>query len=509
MKTPLRVLIVEDSEFDAQVIVSLLRKGGYDVTFQRVEDAGTMRAALAAGGWQLVLADYNLPTFNAPAALQVLQESGLDLPFLIVSGGIGEDIAVACMKAGAHDYLMKGNLHRLAPAVERELRESANRASQREARCAFIESELRYRLLWETCPDAVLLMDPSGRIEFANPAVRDVFGYTAEELVGRPLQTLQPENLAPGHQTEIQRYLETGVRTMTWRATETTGRRRDGVEFPIEVSLSDMLLNDQRRIVGFIRDITERKRAERELRENQEQFRVAREIQQRLFPKSAPACPGFDLSGASYPAEATSGDYYDYLPMLNGRLGIVVGDVTGHGVGPALLMAETRAYLRVLAGRREDVGEILTRANGILAEDVGSERFITLFLGRLDPAARTLTYASAGHSAGFLLDHAGAIKATLRRTGVPLGMQPDTAYAAIPELSIASGDILVLLTDGIEEAVGGNDDMFGIDRTLDVVRRHRDLPASQIVQRLYEEVRSFSQHVPQADDITAIIIKAL
>jgi PAS domain S-box-containing protein len=509
MKTPLRVLIVEDSEFDAQVIVSLLRKGGYDVAFQRVEDAESMRRALEADSWQLILADYNLPTFNAPAALDVLKSTGLDLPFLIVSGGIGEDIAVACMKAGAHDYLMKGNLHRLAPAVERELREAANRANQREARRAFIESELRYRLLWETCPDAVLLMDPRGTIEFANPAVRELFGFSPEELIGRPLSVLQPEKLAPAHRLEIQRYLESGLKAVLWRGTETAGLRRDGVEVPIEVSLSDMLLNGQRRIVGFIRDVTERKRAERELRENQEQFRVAREIQQRLFPKAAPACAGFDIAGASYPAEATGGDYYDYLPMLNDRLGIVVGDVTGHGVGPALLMAETRAYLRVLAGRREDVGEILARANGILAEDMGSERYITLFFGRLDPRQRTLAYASAGHSAGYVLDHSGVTKATLRRTGVPLGIQPDTQYASQPELPLATGDIVLLLTDGIEESAGPDDELFGIERTLDVVRRHRGDPASQIVQHLYESVRSFGCHVPQADDITAIVVKVL
>lgn len=509
MKTPLRVLIVEDSEFDAQVIVSLLRKGGYDVTFQRVEDADSMRQSLASGHWQLVLADYNLPTFNAPAALEVLKSTGLDLPFLIVSGGIGEDIAVACMKAGAHDYLMKGNLNRLAPAVERELREAANRASQREARRAFIESELRYRLLWETCPDAVLLMDPAGRIEFANPAVREVFGFGPEELVGRSLGQLQPDSAGAGHRLEIQRYLETGVKTLAWRATETVGRRRDGVEFPIEVSFSDMLLNGERRIVGFIRDVTERKQAERELRENQEQFRVARDIQQRLFPKAAPACSGFDIAGASYPAEATGGDYYDYLPMLNDCLGVVVGDVTGHGVGPALLMAETRAYLRVLAGRREDAGEILTRANGILSEDVGAERYITLFLGRLDPVARTLAYASAGHSAGYLLGRDGGVKATLRRTGVPLGIQPDTEYRSAPEIGLTSGDVVVLLTDGIEEAASPADELFGVERTLDVIRRHREAPAAEIVRHLYDAVREFGGGVAQADDITVIVIRVL
>src|SRR5258708_17989972 len=130
MKASLRALIVEDSEFDAQVLVSILRKAGYEVTFERIESAAALQAALSAKSWDLVLADYNLPEFNAPAALKILQDSGLDLPFIIVSGGIGEDIAVSAMEAGAHDYLMKGTLIRLAPAAEPELRQAANTASR-------------------------------------------------------------------------------------------------------------------------------------------------------------------------------------------------------------------------------------------------------------------------------------------------------------------------------------------------------------------------------------------
>jgi sigma-B regulation protein RsbU (phosphoserine phosphatase) len=245
------------------------------------------------------------------------------------------------------------------------------------------------------------------------------------------------------------------------------------------------------------------------LRENEEQFRVARDIQQRLFPKAAPALPGFDIGGASFPAEATGGDYFDYLPMLHDRLGVVVGDVTGHGVGPALLMAETRAYLRVLAGRREDAGEILTRVNGILSEDVDGERFVTLFLGRIDPKARTLVYASAGHPPGFVLDQSGAVKATLKRTGIPLGMQSDTHYQPAPEVSLASGDIVLLLTDGIEETSAPDESLFGLERTLELVRANRGKSACEIVQALYETARRFSGGAAQTDDITAIVIKAL
>src|SRR5438132_10753211 len=243
IKVPLRVLIVEDSEFDAQMMVSILRKGGYDVSFERVETADALRKALHDRAWDMILADYNLPDFDAPAALRILQESGLDLPFIIVSGGIGEDIAVEAMKAGAHDYLMKGNLNRLVPAVERELREAANRASQREAKHALQESELRYRLLWETSPDAVILMDTQSQIHFVNPAVKEVFGYAPEEIIGQNLSLLQPERLRGSHMIGLKRYLQSGVKKLNWRASETVGKRKDGVEIPIEVSFSDMDLN--------------------------------------------------------------------------------------------------------------------------------------------------------------------------------------------------------------------------------------------------------------------------
>src|SRR5262245_41485353 len=252
MKTSLRALVVEDSEFDAQIIISFLKKGGYDVNFQRVENAEAMRAALQSEPWQLILADYNLPTFNAPAALEVLQQSGQDLPFIIVSGGIGEDIAVACMKAGAHDYLMKGNLHRLAPAVERELREAANRASQREAKKAVLESELRYRLLWETCPDAVVLVDPERQIHFANPAVKDVFGRSPDEIIGQNLSILVPERMRASPLVALERYAEPATSKLSVKARESVGLRSDGTEIPIEVSISDMVLQGERRFVAFI-----------------------------------------------------------------------------------------------------------------------------------------------------------------------------------------------------------------------------------------------------------------
>lgn len=509
MKPVLRVLIVEDSEFDAQMITSLVRKSGYEVVSERVETADSLARALRDKHWDIILSDYNLPSFSAPEALKIVQESGIDLPFIIISGGIGEATAVAAMKAGAHDYLMKGNLSRLAPAIERELREAANRRERREARDKLLESELRYRMLWESSPDAVILMDPESKIHFANPAVEIVFGYKPDEVVGKRLTTLLPRDLRSTDAVAIEEYLQTGHRDSLPRIIETIGRCKDERDIVTEVTFSHMELNGQRRHVAFIRDITARKRTERELRDNQEQFRVAREIQQRLFPKTAPGVHGFDLAGVTYPAEATGGDYFDYLQMPNNGIGIVVADVTGHGVGPALLMAETRAYLRTLAANREDLGEILTAVNRILAEDIGGERYVTLFLGRLEPNSRRFVYASAGHPTGYVIGPGGEVKKHLKRTAVPLGIRPDTRYAGDASVDLATGDIVLLLTDGIEETMAPDETLFGIERTLDVVRSHRDKPAREILEELYRTVREFSRHAPQIDDVTAILFKVL
>jgi PAS domain S-box-containing protein len=506
-KKPIRVLIVEDSEFDARVLVNTLRQAGYEVAFRRVDSAPTLREALAEGSWEVILSDYNLPGFSAPEALAIVQQSGLDLPFIIISGGIGEDVAVAAMKAGAHDYLMKGNLARLPPAVERELREAATRAARRQAENALRESEQRYRLLWENSTDAVVSMDAESVIKFVNPAAEEIFGYQTEELMGQQFTLLLAESARALFREWAQGFFRSDHARSKQPPMETLGRHKSGKEIVLDVGFNPIDLEGSRSLVAFVRDITERKRSEQELRENEEQFRVAREIQQHLFPKSAPTVQGFDIAGVSQPAEATGGDYFDYLTMLNDRLGIAIGDVTGHGIGPALLMAETRAYLRIVGRNREDPGEILTRANRVLAEDVGYERFVTVLLVSLDPQRRVLAYANAGHPAGYVLSASGETKAQLKRTGLPLGIKPDTAYPPASEVALASGDVVLLLTDGIDEAVAPDDKLFGVERALEVVRSNRGGTAREIVDALFAAVRQFSQDLPQLDDATAVVIK--
>jgi serine phosphatase RsbU (regulator of sigma subunit) len=234
---------------------------------------------------------------------------------------------------------------------------------------------------------------------------------------------------------------------------------------------------------------------------------VARLIYQQLLPKGAPACAGYDIHGASLSATAAGGDFYDYLALGPTGVGLVIGDVTGHGVGPALLMAATRAYLRAFAHTGDDLGTIVARTNRVLVDDLADGRNVTLLLAQLDTGRPALTFTSAGHEPGYVLDRHGQVRAELFSTGLPLGIVAEGNYAAGQPLALQAGDVVLLLTDGVVEARNPERKMFGRPRALDVARRHRHQSATEIIQALYDTVRDFTSDRPAQDDMTAIAIK--
>jgi sigma-B regulation protein RsbU (phosphoserine phosphatase) len=184
-----------------------------------------------------------------------------------------------------------------------------------------------------------------------------------------------------------------------------------------------------------------------------------------------------------------------------------VADACGHGIGAALLAAQTRAYVRALALTCAEVGTLLTLSNQRLASDLVTGHFVTLFLLRLDPRTRSLVYANAGHWPGYVLDRRGRTKAVLASTGCPLGIDPGRGFPTGPATTLEPGGLVLLLTDGVVEAASPEGEQFGLERTLGIVRAHQREAPEAILDALFQAVGDFSGHRLQ-DDRTAVILKA-
>jgi hypothetical protein len=274
MSGPVRILFVEDSRDDVELVLYELRRGGLTPDYWVVDTAEAMRRALASDHWDLIIADHSMPRFDAPGALAVLTESGQDLPFIVVSGHIGENLAVRCMKAGAHDYLTKDDLARLVPAVERELREAEQRRQRREAVRALRSSEERYRLLVENAADVIFLLDAAGIVTFASPSVSRLLGLPPEEVVGRSLREFVREDDAGRLLAAFAETLEKGsAPTMMGLRV----RQQDGGWRVVEGCTARLVGPDgSAGIVATVRDITERVQLEEQLHQSQKMEAVGR-----------------------------------------------------------------------------------------------------------------------------------------------------------------------------------------------------------------------------------------
>lgn len=349
--------------------------------------------------------------------------------------------------------------------------------------------------------DAVLITTEQGIIEYVNPAFVQMSGYTPEEAIGKTPQLLKSGKHEQSFYQDIWATLLAGNPYQN----EMLNRKKNGEYFWVQNTITPM--KDQHgTITNFVavhKDITELKAK----REHEIRLKIAREIQQRLYAATI-SIPGFDVAGKNFSADETSGDYFDVFSTSEDVYWLTIGDVSGHGIGSALIMAETRAYLRAFTKLSSDPGTVLSMLNKELHTDLDELQYVTLILVKLDAKQKHITYASGGHVPSYVVNGDYEVEHILESTGIPLGFLKDQQYENGKSIQIAAGDMLVFLTDGILEAQDGDNGEFGHERILDIIKNSHKLRPGDIIQHLFQNVSSFTRNPHPLDDMTILLCKA-
>jgi sigma-B regulation protein RsbU (phosphoserine phosphatase) len=232
---------------------------------------------------------------------------------------------------------------------------------------------------------------------------------------------------------------------------------------------------------------------------------IARQIQMSFLPSQEPVIPGFDLAGLNIPSRRVSGDYYDFIKIVEGQWGIVIGDVSGKGIPASLIMASFRASLLAEIRNNYAIGTIMSKVNKLLWESTDSDQFVTAFYGVLDERRRVLTYCNAGHNPVFLIRAGNVVK--LETGGLVLGAFEDSVYQE-GRIEIEPLDILLLYTDGVTEIYNEAEEEFGTERLLKLVKDHGRLTARDLTTLAQEKILEFAADRTIQDDFTLIVLKA-
>jgi PAS domain S-box-containing protein len=368
-------------------------------------------------------------------------------------------------------------------------------------------------------PDATFAIDDQGKVLTWNKAMEKMTGACAVDMVGKG----DYEYALPFY--GIRRPILADLVLLADEVIEKNypGLQRDGKTLTSEIFIPTFgptgsfiwakatpLYDALGSIVGAIesiRDITDMRRTEQTLERSKSELRIASDIQRSFLPERIPPISGFDLAATFIPAMEVGGDFYDFIPG-KGKLGMVIADVSGKSVPAALFMALSRTIVRINATHHEKGTDVLEDANNMITANSRLGMFVTLFYGVLDQNSRSLIYANAGHPPPLLMRSSNKAFEKLEVTGIALGALGGAKYEE-RRVDLASGDVLVLYTDGVNEAENGNYEQYGIERFCSIIRESCHLCAQGILDRILGDISQFCAGQAQFDDITMVVVKAV
>ncbi len=366
-------------------------------------------------------------------------------------------------------------------------------------------------------PDATFVTDIDHKVIAWNRALEELTGVKAETMLGignceyslpfyglrRPMLidlAMMPEGSVGDKYDNLQREGNTLITEVYIPTFRQGGAYLWAKATPLYDSAGNLM-----GAIESVRDMTTLRRAEETLERSKAELRIASDIQRSFLPEHIPPIAGFDIAATSIPAMEVGGDFYDFIPG-DGSLGMVIADVSGKSIPAALFMALSRTIVRANATHHEKGTDVLADANDMISADSRSGMFVTLFYGVLDDQNCSLVYANAGHPPPILL-HAGSDEfIDLEVTGIALGAMGGLEYDE-RRVDLSPGDVLVLYTDGVTEAINSNVEQYGSKRLCSVIRRSHGLSAQVILDKILEDITSFSGDQAQFDDITMVVVK--
>jgi len=380
---------------------------------------------------------------------------------------------------------------------------------------ALIESEKRTRLIIESSLSAIVIMDSYGLITDWNHQAEKIFGWARKEAIGQRLEELIiPPRYRNEHRQGLQTFLHTGIGPLLNKLIEHVAMRRDGSEFPVEFSISPLKLGNAYIFSGFIHEITARKAAEQKIRQAevnlaiaQSEIKIAQRIQASLSPSAPIRSDHFEVTGYCLPADQVGGDYFDYFFRSEDQLDMIIADVSGHSIGPALFMVETRSAIRTQANRLGTPSETLGVLNNFLFEDLdNADYFITLFYLQYNTRTHQLSFANAGHPPPLLLSPFQRECRQLDAEGMILGVRKNIIFEE-KTTTISNGDLILLYTDGITEAENPVGEFFGVERLSDIFIQYAQHSPEGIIDAMLKHLKQFCQCESFNDDITLMIFR--